>query len=94
MLAHAIGVSTNVTLKGHMFKLDNKIYAQNGAGMSLSASDDMAKLFMVWWRKGHRERLVLSSITLTIYSLYVDDINIVAKTHPEGSVYKQEASTM
>ncbi|CAI9736119.1 Hypothetical predicted protein [Octopus vulgaris] len=86
MIAHALGASIRVTLKGHTFKFNNKIYAQDeGAAIGVSIAGDVANLFMVWWDRRLKECLLQKSILVNMYSRYVDDTNIVVKAPPQES---------
>lgn len=49
IVTHAVAASTRIKFKGHIFKFDNKIYAQmEGEAVGVNIAGNVAILFMAW----------------------------------------------
>ena len=75
MVALAVSISIRETLTQHVYQFNNKMYQQSvGGAIGVGLSGEVANLFMVWWDRELRHRLVESDIDPSLYSRYVDDI--------------------
>ena len=82
MVCFALGIAMKTTLKNHIFRFNDQIRKQtNGGAIGVKAAGDIAALFMVWWDKTFKQKVVEE---LKLYSRYVDDEHIVCEALPEN----------
>ena len=89
MVCYALGVTMKTMLKNHIFRFHDQIRKQkNGGAIGVKAAADIATLFMVWWDREFKKRVLDEGIDMKLYTRYVDDENIVCKAIPEteGSI--------
>ena len=78
MLAKAIEVAINATMKSHVYKFDGEIKQQKeGGAIGLELTGELAGVFMSWWDKELKKRLKEDGMDIILYKRYVDDINII-----------------
>ena len=66
-------------MKNHIYSFKNTLRKQTSGGpIGLELTGDLAQVFMNWWDKQLKSRLMKENITLQIYKRFVDDINIAA----------------
>ena len=94
MLVTAIGASIKATLQNHIFRFNSKLYRQlEGGAIGVALAGEIANLFMVWWDRQLKQKIVDDGISLKMYSRYVDDIDIATKGINPGSE-ENDKSTM
>ena len=81
MLGKALEIGINQVMSAHVYKFNGEIRKQmNGGAIGLEMTGEIAGVFMMWWDRQLRERLVEEGMNVCLYKRYVDDINIVVKT--------------
>lgn len=81
MIVFAVKIRIRKTLKNYIYQFNNKMYQQmEGAAIGVGLVREVANLFMVWWDRKVRSRLTAENREVALYSRYVDNIGIAAKS--------------
>ena len=63
----------------HVYSFNGMLRKQTKGGpIGLELTGDVAQIFMNWWDKKMKIKMIEENITVLIYKRYVDDINIAA----------------
>ena len=85
MVTAALGVAMKTTLKNHIFTFNGEVRKQkNGGAIGVKAAGDIAGLFMIWWDRTFLRRVQEEGLSMKMYTRYVDDETIVAKSIDGG----------
>ena len=93
MLAKALEIGINTTMRTHVYKFAGETRIQKkGGAIGLELTGEIAGVFMAWWDRQMRESMEREGFKIVIYKRYVDDINLVLdvqKDENEENVWKK-----
>ena len=91
LLMKAFEIALKLVMKNHIFTFNNECFKQlKGGAIGVSIAGDVANLFMVWWDREFKKRLISEKIVLKLYSRYVDDGNIIVYHGEDKSISEKE----
>ena len=80
MLAEALNIAVQFTMKNHLYQFDGKVMRQKRGGpIGLGLTGDVAQIFMVWWDQQKIKKLEANGMRVLLYLRYVDDIIVVVR---------------
>ena len=80
MLAEALNIAVQFTMKNHLYQFDGKVMRQKRGGpIGLGLTGDVAQIFMVWWDQQMIKKLEANGMRVLLYLRYVDDIIVVVR---------------
>ena len=96
LIVRAISIALKVILENHIFVFNKRYYKQTkGGAIGVSIAGDVANLFLVWWDRELKRRLIDENIHIKLYSRYVDDgCIVIKKIHNENIEGNSEKYTM
>ena len=91
MLSIALKIAIIFIMKNHIYSINGKIKKQTKGGpIGLELTGDIAQIYMCWWDKEMKRRLMENHIVLLIYIRYVDDINFVIDKQKQITANRSE----
>ena len=86
MICKALEVGIKRVMSAHVYKFEDKMMRQKkGGAIGLEMTGELAGVFMCWWDKMMKKKLMEDGVNIQLYKRYVDDINIVIKTKKDES---------
>ena len=80
MLAEALNIAVQFTMKNHLYQFDGKVMRQKRGGpIGPGLTGDVAQVFMVWWDQQMIKKLEANGMRVLLYLRYVDDIIVVVR---------------
>ena len=91
MIAEALEITIKFIMKNHIYEFKNTLRKQTSGGpIGLELTGDLAQVFMNWWDRQMKMRLMKENIILQLYKRYVDDINVAATNNMKQITNKDD----
>ena len=88
MILLGLKIAMLFVMKNHMYTFAGKYYKQSKGGpIGLDLTGAIAQLFMIWWDREFKMRVLSLLYDITMMKRYVDDINLALPPVPAGSRY-------
>ena len=89
MVAWTLMKGVEVVMGSHFYRFCGKAYHQQAGGpIGLELSQALARLVMLWWDGEFLQRCQRAGISREMYLRYLDDVNMITRCLPAGTVYR------
>ena len=89
MVAWTLMKGVEVVMGSHFYRFSGKAYHQQAGGpIGLELSQAVARLVMLWWDGEFLQRCQRAGVAREMYLRYLDDVNMITRCLPAGTVYQ------
>ena len=91
ILKEAMMVVLKFIMKHHVYEFNNELMVQKeGGAIGVELTGELVRVFMIWWERSFKRKVIENNMKLHLYKRYVDDVNIVAEAEAESAAAAAE----